>query len=107
MTASARHDHDRRVGDLRRRITTDQARRALALALYEALADGLEFGPRDLASPADREWLHGAIAVPVQESADIALDALVWRVAILLERAPDRVGPRYARSQDGKELGIE
>jgi hypothetical protein len=100
MTALARQAHDRRLAVLQRRITSDRARHALALALYEAVVDGLEFGPRDLATPADREWIHGAIAVPLQESVDVALDALAWRVAVLLGRAPDELGTRYVRSHE-------
>jgi hypothetical protein len=107
MTSAAQRVRDRHVDVLRRRIATERARHALTMALYEALADGLEFGPRDLASPADREWVHGAMAVPLQESADVALDALVWRIAILLERAPDELGARYVRSHDASELGLE
>jgi hypothetical protein len=105
MSSSATHARDRRAAILRRRLATDRARHALALVLFDAVADGIEFGPRDLQAAEDREWLRGAVAVPIQETADVALDALVWRLADLMGRAPNRLGDRYAGSHDGEELG--
>ena len=99
------HARDRRAVILRRRIATERARHALAMALYEAVADGIEFGPRDLVASADREWLHGAVAIPIQETADVALDALIWRLADVLGRGPNDLGERFTRSHEGVELG--
>ncbi len=105
MSRSTPHARDRRAAILHRRIATERARHALALALFEAVADGIEFGPRDLAAAADREWLRGAVAVPIHESAEVALDALVWRIADLLGRAPNGLGERFTSSHEGEELG--
>jgi len=105
VSRSTPHARDRRAAILHRRIATERARHALALALFEAVADGIEFGPRDLAAAADREWLHGAVAIPIQETADVALDALVWRLADLLGHAPNGLGERFTRSHEGADLG--
>jgi hypothetical protein len=105
MSRTTPHARDRRAAILHRRIATERARDALALALFEAVADGIEFAPRDLAAASDREWLHGAVAIPIQETADVALDALVWRLADLLGRAPNGLGERVTGSHEGDELG--
>jgi hypothetical protein len=102
MSRSIPRARDHRAVVLRRRIATDRARHAIATALFEAVADGIEFGPRDLSSSADREWLRGAVAIPIQESADDALDAIVWRLSDLLGRAPGDMAARFIES-DGAE----
>jgi hypothetical protein len=105
MSRTTPHARDRRADILHRRVATERARHAIALALFEAVADGVEFGPRDLAAAADREWLRGAIAIPIQETADVALDALVWRLADLLGHGPNGLGERFIGSHEGHELG--
>jgi hypothetical protein len=90
-----------------RHVASDFARDKVARALYEAAIDGLEFGPRDLPRPEDREWMRGAIAVPLQETTDAALETLVSAVAGALERAPDGLLTRYTASHRLEELGIE
>jgi hypothetical protein len=90
-----------------RRVASEYARDKVVRALYEAALEGLEFGPRDLPRPADREWIRGAIAVPLQEAADKALEVLVWAVARALERAPDGLLGRYEQSHHLEELGVE
>ncbi len=105
MSRPTPHARERRAAILHRRIATDRARHALALALFEAVVDGIEFGPRDLAGATAREWLRGAVAIPIQETADVALDALVWRLADLLGRAPTGLSERFASSHEGEELG--
>ena len=105
MTRPTPHARDRRAAIIRRRIATERARHALAVALFEAVADGVEFGPRDVAAASDREWLRGAVAIPIQETADVALDALVWRLTDLIGRAPNGLCDRFAASHEGEELG--
>jgi hypothetical protein len=90
-----------------RHVANDYARDKVAAALYEAVVEGLEFGPRDLPLADDREWIRGAIAVPLQEASDAAIEVLVWSVRRVLERAPNDLLDRYARSHDLQELGIE
>ena len=100
-----RHTRDLRVAVLRRHVAGDRARHALAATLYEVVVEGLGFGPRDLESADDRAWIRGALAMPLQETVDLALDALAWRIAEVLDRAPDGLGERYDRSHESEELG--
>jgi hypothetical protein len=95
------------AGTVERRIATDFARDKVAKALYEVILDGLEFGPRDLPTPADREWIRGAIAMPIQEAAGVALHVLGWRLTQALERAPGEWMDRFESSHRGDELGWE
>lgn len=90
-----------------RHIATGHARDLVARALYESVLDGLEFGPRDLPRPEDREWIRGAIALPLQEATDAALETLARSVGRALERAPDRLLERFERSHELAELGFE
>jgi len=79
----------------------------VAKALYEVILDGLEFGARGLPTAADREWIRGAIAMPIQEAAGVALHVLGWRLTQALERAPDGWMDRFESSHRGDELGWE
>jgi hypothetical protein len=88
-------------------VTTEYARDKVLKALFEAVHDGLEFGPRDLPLAEDRDWIRGAIAIPLQEAADAALEVLNWNVGRALERAPDGFLDRFERSHSGKEFGAE
>lgn len=90
-----------------RRIASDHARDQVAKALYAAIVDGLEFGPCDLPLAEDREWVHGAIAVPLQEATSTALDVLVWHIGRAFERAPNGLLDRFEASHHLVELGIE
>jgi hypothetical protein len=92
---------------LERSVVTAHSRDAVTKALYEALLDGLDFGPRDLPRVEDREWLRGAVAMPLQEATDAALHALVWNVAEAIESAPIAVRERFDRSHEGEDLGWE
>ena len=40
-------------------VVTEFARDKVSKALYEAVLESLDFGPRDLPSPADRDWMRG------------------------------------------------
>jgi hypothetical protein len=55
----------------------------------------------------DREWLRGAIAVPLQDAADIALEVLVSSIARSLERSPAGWLERFERSHHLVELGVD
>ena len=90
-----------------RQIVSEHARDRVAKALYEAVVDGLEFGPRDLARADDREWIRGSLAIPLQEATDAALEVLAWSVSRALERAPDDLRDRFVASHHLAELGIE
>ncbi len=78
-----------RSGAIDRLLISDYARDRVARAFYEVLADGLDLGPCGLARRSDREWLRGAMAVPLQQATDQALHALVWEVAKALEHGPE------------------
>jgi hypothetical protein len=90
-----------------RHVASEYARDRVAKALYAAVVEGLEFGPRDLPSQEDREWLRGAIAVPLDEATDAALETLVWSVSRALERAPNRLLDRFERSHHRAEPSFE
>jgi hypothetical protein len=106
MIATLDRNQDRRQF-IARRVASDYARDRVRKALYEALVEGLEFGPRDLPLADDREWVRGAIAAPMQEATEAAIEALVWSVDEALERAPNGLFDRYIRSHNLRELGIE
>ncbi len=90
-----------------RHVASAYARDKVAKALYEAIIEGLEFGPRDLPQAADREWIRGQIAIPLQEATDAALEVLAWSVGVALERAPNGLLDRYERSHHLAELGFD
>ena len=103
MTASTHA----RAETLRRHIASQASRDRVARSLYESIVDGLEFGPRDVATPDDREWIRGALAVWLHETADVALDLVAWRMAKAFDDAPNALGERYDRSHEWEELGWE
>ena len=90
-----------------RNIATEFARDRVTKALYEAVVEGLDFGPRDLPLAEDREWVHGAIAVPLQEATDAALEVLIWSVSRQLERAPKDLLDRFEASHHLVSLGLD
>lgn len=96
-----------RCDALGRSVASVHSRDAVTKALYEALLDGLDFGPRDLPRAEDRDWLRGAVAVPLQEATDAALQSLIWNVAEALGSAPAGIRERLDRSHEGEELGWE
>jgi hypothetical protein len=96
-----------RINIIERSVASIHSRDTITAALYDVLLDGLGFGPRDLPIPEDREWLRGAIAVPLQEATDAALQSLIWNVAETFERAPDPIRQRFDRSHEGEDLGWE
>ena len=90
-----------------RLLTTSYARDRVAEALYEVLLDGLTCSPCDLPAANDREWIRGALAVPIQETTSAALRSLVWEMARVLENAPDGVLDRLDRSRRRSQFGWE
>jgi hypothetical protein len=92
---------------IERQIATEYGRDGIAKALYEVIHDGLEFGPRDLPTTADREWIRRAMALPIQETTEVALHVLAWRLAQALEAAPDELTARFRASHRWVELGWE
>lgn len=90
-----------------RRLASQHARDKVATALYEAVLQGLEFGPRDLPRAEDRDWIRGNIAVSLQEATDAALSVLVLSVSRTLEHAPRDYLDRFIQSHHLEALGIE
>ncbi len=88
-------------------IASDHARDKVATALYEAVVQGLEFGPRDLPRAEDQEWIRANIAIPLQDATDAALQTLVRSVSRTLETAPDGLLDRFEKSHHLEDLGIE
>jgi len=104
MIASSSQDRCRIIA---RHVVSDHARDQVTKALYGAVVEGLEFGPRDLARAEDRDWIRGSAALPLQEATDAALAVLAWSVSRALERAPDGLLDRYVASHHLEELGID
>jgi hypothetical protein len=96
-----------RLYAIERHIATTYARDAVAKAFYEVVRDGVDYGPRDLPTSEDREWIRGAIAIPIQEATELALHDLARRVGYALERAPGGLLTRYEASHAGQEAGSE
>lgn len=92
---------------LERHVATPHARDTVAKAMYEVAIEGLGYGPRDLPTSADREWIRGAIAMPIQEATELALHDLARRLDHALEGAPHGLPGRFALSHDGAEVGAE
>jgi hypothetical protein len=69
--------------------------------------DGLAVGPRDLPARSDRDWIRGAMAIPIQETTNVALHALAERLAEALDRAPTELVSRVSTSDRWVELGWE
>ncbi|MGH2464610.1 MAG: hypothetical protein ACRDGI_04050 [Candidatus Limnocylindrales bacterium] len=92
---------------VRRSLATPHVRDLVARALHDVAVLSLEFGPHDLPAAADREWIRGAIAIPIQEATEAALsvfDRAVWQA---LAQAPDRLLERYGESHLLDDLGLD
>jgi hypothetical protein len=96
-----------RLSAIERHIATTYARDMVAKAFYEVVLDGVDYGPRDLPTSEDREWIRGAIAIPIQEATELALHDFARRLARAMERAPGGLRTRYDTSHDGEDLGAE
>jgi len=96
-----------RLHTIERHVATSYARATVSKALYEVLLDAVDFGPRDLPTAADREAMRAAIAGPLQDATDIALRALIWRVAVAIDNAPPEIRDRFDRSHEAEELGLD
>jgi len=88
-------------------VGTEFARDRVMRALHDAVRDGLEFGPRDLPLAEDRDWIRGAIAIPLQEATDAALKVLAASIARSLARSPTGWLDRFERSHHLVDLGVE
>jgi hypothetical protein len=88
-------------------VACDFARDKVVKALYESVVEALEFGPRDLPRLEDREWIRGAVAIPLQEATDAALQVLASSLARTLSRAPEGFLDRFDGSNHLAELGFE
>jgi hypothetical protein len=90
-----------------RLLTTSYARDRVAEALYEVLLDGFTGAPRDLPEANDRDWIRGALAVPIQQTTSAALRALVWEMTRALSEAPQGLLERLDRAHRRSEFGWE
>jgi hypothetical protein len=104
LIATPNHDRCRLIA---RHVASEYARDKVAKALFEAVIVGLDFGPRSLPRPEDREWIRANIAVPLREATDAALRNLAWSVGRALERAPNGLLERYEQSHHLEDIGIE
>ena len=106
-TATMAMPEPTRLYAIERHIATTFARDTVAKAFYEVILDGVEYGPREIPTSQDREWLRGAIAMPIQEATELALHDLARRLANALERAPNVLPTRYDDSRAGREVGAD
>ena len=96
-----------RLRTVARHVATEHARDMVSKALYDVVVESIDFGPGELPTPEDREWIRGAVAMPLQEATEVALDVLAWRIARTLEGAPGTLRERFDRSYVGADLGWE
>jgi hypothetical protein len=92
---------------LEQHVATQFARDRIARALYEATVDGVAFGPRDLPTGDDREWIRNAIAGAIPEATEVALHVLAWRIGQAMEAAPEGLLERFDASHEWEELGLD
>jgi hypothetical protein len=98
---------DEQARVMARQIANERARLKVARVLREVLEEGMEFGPCDLPRPHDRDWMRGAMALPLQEATEAAIESLVWGMSRALQHGPDDLLRRYERSHCGQEIGRE
>jgi hypothetical protein len=87
-------------------VVTAYARDQVSKALYEAVRAGIAFGPCDLPSSDDREWIRSAIAIPLQEATQAALDALSRSIDRALQEAPDGLLGRVERGHATRSIDL-
>ena len=97
----------RRCRALADQVVTAYGRDQVAKALHEAIQDGLHFGPCDIPSARDRDWIRGAIAGPLQEATDAALDVLRSSLGRALAQSPTGLLDRIEQGHPRAELGLE
>jgi len=93
MTADAKHF---RLRTLNRHLGTEFARDQVSRALFEVVVDGLHLSPCRLPD-GDRDWLRGALAMPIHDATNVALDVLAWRIERILDGAPQPLRERLDR----------
>ncbi len=96
-----------RRGSVRPNLATAYARDQVARALHDAVVEGLAYGPHDLPMAADREWIRAAMAIPIRQATEAALEVLGWSVTRVLDQAPDGLLARYAESHGLQERAID
>ena len=102
---SPNHDALRSLGN---GVSREPARERVTRVLYEVLLEEqLDVGPCALLLPEEREWVRGAIAVPLQEATEAAVETLSWGVARALERAPGGLLARLEAIQRERDLAWE
>ena len=98
---------DRRSAAIAARVVTAYARDRVAQAVYEAIIAGIDIGPCALPTPADRAWLRQAIAVPIGQATDAALETLRGALGECLGDAPPDLVLRLETGQRLLSLGLE
>jgi len=98
---------DRRSDAIAARVATAYARDRIAQAVYEAIIAGIDIGPCALPAPADRAWLREAIAVPIRQATDAALQTLRVALGQCLEDAPPDLVRRLETGPRLPRLGLE
>lgn len=88
-----------------RLLATSYARDRVAEALYAVLLDAFTGASCDLPDAIDRDWISGALAVPIQRTTSAALQALVWEMSRALGSAPEGLPERLDRAHRRRQLG--
>ena len=97
---------DRRSEAIAARVVTAYARDRIAQAVHEAIIAGIEFGPCALPAPADRAWLREALAAPIRQATEAALETLRAALGACLEDAPPDLVRRLETGQRLPSLGL-
>jgi hypothetical protein len=88
-----------------RLLATSYARDRVAEALYAVLLDAFTGASCDLPDAIDRDWISGALAVPIQRTTSAALQAFVWEMSRALGSAPEGLPERLDRAHRRRQLG--
>jgi hypothetical protein len=104
MIQVSEHRRCRAIAD---QVVTAYGRDQVSKALYEAILVGLNLGPCDIPLAEDRDWIRRAIAVPIHEATDAALDVLKSSLGRALEQAPTGLLDRFEHGHLRSGLGLE
>jgi hypothetical protein len=92
---------------IRGQLRAGSARSDASRALAEAVANSVDFGLKDISSPADRAWVRQAVVASVESTIDDELALLAEQLALAFEEAPNGLADRFDRSHEADELGVD
>jgi hypothetical protein len=98
---------NRRERTIRRQIAAGRDRDRLVRTMCSVVVDAVDFGPRDIGSPDDRDWLEVTIAECVESTIDAELDRVAHLLAEALEGGPHRLADRFDHSHEADDYGVD